>query len=182
MSSSLSAHVVDWAQLVVHCDKRKDQGTWLLEAAENAEPWVEPWWTLPLRHRWCPNSRVWADARRAYDDLRENLDETTRQSFDGFFEVFFLGSQGSHIRVVDLAIGDLDQAVFAITMSPSTVERYAQLIGSLPFESLRGAYRQGFEFDYLPDYLQQWDDLFRLAADRAKGLIILLIFRSLKPS
>jgi hypothetical protein len=176
MSGSVSATIVDWAELSKNKAKLKgtDGGQWFLEAADESETWMES------ANNWRSDSHPWTDAALDYDDLRGDLDEKTRQSFDRFFGVFFVGEDGGFTQtpVRDFEADALDRDVFYAIMSPSTVEQYAQLTFSLSFETLREAYEEncGLKFDSFLEYMQQWIGLLRYAAERKKGVVVSVLF------
>jgi hypothetical protein len=175
MSGVVSARVVDWPRLLEHKEKLKGEqgGQWFLNT-EDSETWVE------RAPGWRSDSHPWTDAGIEYDTLRHNLDRKTRQLFDRFFGTFFVGKQRgcAHITVRELDAKELDPSVFYITMSPATVQQYAQLASSLSFELLEGPYKEdcGLRFDSFREYLQQWVDLLQHAARGNKGVVISLLF------
>jgi hypothetical protein len=176
MSGCVSAMSCDWSELLKNKDKLrgKQGGRWFLDAEDNSESWVE------RADNWRSDSHPWTDAALEYDDLRKDLDETTRQLFDRLFGTFFIGKHGGCERVVvsDLDAGELDQDVFYATMSPSTTQQYAALASALSFDSLRAAFEEncGSGFDSFCDYMQQWIDLLRNAAERRKGVVVSILF------
>src|SRR5262249_51854829 len=100
MSSSVTAYLVDWMELQRNLQLRKENEGWFFEAVENKEPWLDEFfvlpntssrggifrfWSRPSSRAWISSGHAWTDVGLAYDDLRAELDQSTKDLFDKFF-------------------------------------------------------------------------------------------------